>query len=127
VRVMPVFKGDVKRTVVEEIEEIRREIEEMRSRIDRIRETMFSSLEESVQPLYTHYEDEKGYHYLIDVPYANESDVRLTVGEGEILVLITNKQKQRYSLRIRTPRAADTSRISIKRIKWLIHVDIPKG
>ncbi|BBD72718.1 hypothetical protein HS1genome_1107 [Sulfodiicoccus acidiphilus] len=122
---MPTYKRtttEPENLVEREIEEIRREIEELMSRLERIRYGGMGEL----TPLYTLYEDQGFYYYVIDIPYVETSDVNVKIEGDKVSVMCVNKQGHRYRLSFRVPPNASADKLRMSKVKGRLKLTIPK-
>ncbi|BCU68508.1 hypothetical protein HS7_19450 [Sulfolobales archaeon HS-7] len=99
-------------------------MEEMRKLAERLRNNMLYI--EGEEPLYSFHETEKAYVFIVDAPYSNTCDIRAKIEDRKLLISITKGNNVLYRLILSLSSDADTSKIEIDRVKWLIRIVIPK-
>jgi|BEDMetMinimDraft_2_1075160.scaffolds.fasta_scaffold00456_8 HSP20 family molecular chaperone IbpA len=120
---MPTYrKSETENPLEREIEEIRREMEELMSRLERIR----SSEAGDITPLYTIYEDDNSFYYIIDIPYVETSDVNVKIEGNKVEISCVNRKGHRYKLSFKVPPNASANDLKMTKVKGRLKLSIPK-
>lgn len=121
---MPVFKDleELIRHLISKQEEELKQIEqEIKREIAEVENFIKSS-----SPLYSVEELQDCYKYVIDMPKADTSSLKITTSENTIRVYCKTKSGNTYYLKFTIPPDADPNSVEVTRHKWLIVITVKK-
>lgn len=119
---MPAYKDlyDLIKSVIEkEISRVEREFERLEKEIEEETKGIYS-------PLYSFYESEDSYHYLIDVPNIDMSTIYVKVEKHNLRIRCKDKANREYVLNLRLPKDADENSLKVTRAKWLLRISVKR-
>ncbi len=119
---MPVYKDlyDLIRSIVQ------KEISKVEKEFERIEKELREELGEFNSPLYTVYENDDYYYYLIDVPNLDLSTVFVKIEKGYLKIKCKDKLNKSYALNIPLPDDADSDTLTLSRAKWLLRISLKR-
>ncbi|MEM0091563.1 MAG: Hsp20/alpha crystallin family protein [Saccharolobus sp.] len=119
---MPAYKDlyDLVKSIVEK--EIRRVEDEFK----KIRQEIEEEVEGATSPLYSLYQSDDTYYYLIDIPNLDISTLYVKIEKRNLKVRCKDKMNRDYILNIRLPEDIDENSLNITRAKWLLKIGIKR-
>ncbi|BFH74257.1 hypothetical protein SJAV_22010 [Sulfurisphaera javensis] len=101
---------------------IKKEEEKLR----RIEEEFEKEFKGFSSPLYSFRETDESYEYLIDMPKANLSTLKVESRPRKLYIACKTKDGKEYRLNITLPEDADPATMDVSKAKWLLKVTIKK-
>lgn len=106
---------------------IEKEISRMEKEFRRIESEIKEEIEKYNVPLYSFYESEDFYYYLIDIPNVDISTIYVKVENNNSLkISCKDKSNKEYVLNVKVPEDADIDSLSVTRVKWLVKITVKR-